>query len=257
MTDVETCKRSWWKIAAGIGLVLGLLLWLLGGWSFWQALFAAIVVAIILGAVLGNIKCKPAEVPVTRPKPVERAPAPAPAAAAPAPAAAPEPAAPAPEAAPEPVVVAAPASAAKAFVMKPSKPLAGQKELSERRGSWKYQRPEAVPAAAAAMPVAAAAPVADAPVSDAHKPELLTSARGAGADDLKLISGVGPKLEGMLNTLGVWHYDQIASWDAAQVAWVNDNLQGFKGRIARDNWVEQAGILAAGGETEFSRRKKT
>jgi predicted flap endonuclease-1-like 5' DNA nuclease len=38
------------------------------------------------------------------------------------------------------------------------------------------------------------------------------------------------------------------------VAWVDANLQGFKGRVTRDNWIAQAKILASGGETEFSKR---
>ncbi len=58
----------------------------------------------------------------------------------------------------------------------------------------------------------------------------------------------------MLNDMGFYHFDQIAAWTADEVAWVNANLQGFKGRVTRDNWVEQAKILAAGGETEFSKR---
>ena len=79
--------------------------------------------------------------------------------------------------------------------------------------------------------------------------------RKAGADDLKLISGVGPKLEKTLNDLGFWHFDQVSKWTKADVAWVDNNLQ-FKGRIERDNWMKQAKTLAAGGETEFSKRKK-
>jgi NADH-quinone oxidoreductase subunit E len=54
--------------------------------------------------------------------------------------------------------------------------------------------------------------------------------------------------------MGVYHFDQIAAWTATEMAWVNANLQGFKGRATRDNWVEQAKTLAAGGETEFSKR---
>ncbi|RMH49707.1 MAG: hypothetical protein D6686_07425 [Alphaproteobacteria bacterium] len=73
-------------------------------------------------------------------------------------------------------------------------------------------------------------------------------------DDLKLIKGVGPKLEQTLNALGVWHYAQIASWSEAEVAWVDANLKGFRGRVSRDGWVEQARKLAAGEETEFSKR---
>ncbi|WP_299612117.1 NADH-quinone oxidoreductase subunit E [uncultured Tateyamaria sp.] len=88
------------------------------------------------------------------------------------------------------------------------------------------------------------------------KPELLTAPRDGGADDLKLIKGVGPKLEGVLNDMGVYHYDQIAVWSDAEVAWADQNLVGFKGRVSRDNWVTQAQALARGEETEFSQRAK-
>ena len=58
----------------------------------------------------------------------------------------------------------------------------------------------------------------------------------------------------MLNGMGIWHYSQIASWGEAEVAWVDDNLDGFKGRVSRDEWVSQAKTLAGGGETEFSKK---
>ena len=63
------------------------------------------------------------------------------------------------------------------------------------------------------------------------------------ADDLKLISGVGPKLEKTLNNLGFWHFSQIAKWKKADVAIVDDELS-FKGRIERDDWIKQAKQLA-------------
>lgn len=85
------------------------------------------------------------------------------------------------------------------------------------------------------------------------EPEILSAARDGGADDLKLIKGVGPKLEGVLNDLGFYHYDQIENWTAEQITWVDNRLK-FKGRIARDNWTEQARILASGGETAFSKK---
>lgn len=62
-------------------------------------------------------------------------------------------------------------------------------------------------------------------------------------DDLKAISGVGPKLEGVLNSLGIWTYGQIAALTPYEVAWVDDYLQ-FKGRIERDGWIAQAADLA-------------
>ncbi|MEQ9260000.1 MAG: NADH-quinone oxidoreductase subunit NuoE [Roseovarius sp.] len=88
------------------------------------------------------------------------------------------------------------------------------------------------------------------------EPESLDAPRGDGADDLKFIKGVGPKLEELLHELGFYHYDQIAEWSAEEVAWVDENLKGFKGRVSRDGWVEQARILAEGGSTEFSQRAK-
>ncbi|WP_050528652.1 NADH-quinone oxidoreductase subunit NuoE [Pseudorhodobacter aquimaris] len=97
-------------------------------------------------------------------------------------------------------------------------------------------------------------PQADEKPVVAVKPEGLTAARDGKADDLKLIKGIGPKLETLCNSLGFYHFDQIANWTAEQVAWVDENLEGFKGRVTRDTWVAQAKILAKGGETEFSRR---
>ena len=90
--------------------------------------------------------------------------------------------------------------------------------------------------------------------SKGTRPEALTGPREGGADNLKEIKGIGPKLELLCNELGFYHFDQIAAWSDDEVAWVNANLKGFKGRVSRDNWVEQAKILAAGGETEFSKR---
>jgi len=61
-------------------------------------------------------------------------------------------------------------------------------------------------------------------------------------------------IETMLHGMGVYHFDQIAGWSADEVAWVDENLEGFKGRVSRDDWVGQAKVLASGGETAFSQR---
>ncbi len=106
----------------------------------------------------------------------------------------------------------------------------------------------AKPAAPAAKPKAAAstAPVAPPAVQGAPaQPKGLKAARGGRADDLKVILGIGPKLEALCHKLGFFHFDQIANWTAAEIAWVDDNLEGFKGRVTRDKWVEQAKDLAA------------
>ena len=94
---------------------------------------------------------------------------------------------------------------------------------------------------------------ADAEASENHvestsagsKPAKLDAPREGGADDLKKIKGVGPKLEKQLNGMGFYHFDQIANWSDEEVAWVDQNLEGFKGRVSRDNWVAQAKELSA------------
>ena len=93
--------------------------------------------------------------------------------------------------------------------------------------------------AEAPAPISAAAP----PPS---RPAALTAARNGTPDDLKLIKGVGPKLETLLHSLGFYHFDQLANWSAAEIAWVDENLEGFKGRVTRDEWVQQARDLANG-----------
>ena len=108
-------------------------------------------------------------------------------------------------------------------------------------------------AKAAAKPKAAPKSDEKATVA-AKKPRTMKAPRKAGADDLKMIKGVGPKLEKLLNTLGFYHFDQIAKWSAKELSWADDNIEGFKGRASRDNWVEQARKLVSGQETEFSIR---
>ncbi len=75
---------------------------------------------------------------------------------------------------------------------------------------------------------------------EAPAPEFLSAPRGGKADDLKLIRGIGPRLERLLNEVGVWHFDQIAAWRARDIALVDEKMTGFHGRITRDEWVRQA-----------------
>ncbi|CFX42509.1 protein of unknown function [Candidatus Filomicrobium marinum] len=74
-----------------------------------------------------------------------------------------------------------------------------------------------------------------------------------GYDDLKRIRGIGVLIEKKLNSLGINRYEQIANWSAAEIDRISQVLD-FKGRIEREAWVEQARILASGGQTEFSSR---
>ncbi|WP_417205079.1 endonuclease [Antarctobacter sp.] len=137
----------------------------------------------------------------------------------------------------------------------PSTPLAGQAELASRKGTWVYTAPAAEPTAA---------PMGEDYDRDGifegkdegEKPAMLDAPRDGGADDLKQVKGIGAKLEQLCHSLGIYHFDQIANWTDQEIAWVDANLEGFKGRVSRDQWVAQARVLAEGGQTEFSSRVK-
>ncbi len=138
-------------------------------------------------------------------------------------------------------------------------PTSGGKAAPTKKPAPKVAKPAAKPTKAAAKvsdkpasKAAKAAPVKAAKATPAPasggaaetKPRTMTAPRKSGADDLKRISGVGPKLEGVLNDMGFWHFDQIAKWGAGEVAWVDSRLK-FKGRIERDDWITQAVAFAA------------
>ncbi len=72
-----------------------------------------------------------------------------------------------------------------------------------------------------------------------ERPQALDAPRGGKADDLRKITGIGPVIAGKLNELGIYHYDQIASWGRPEIRWVGACL-AFPGRIDREAWVEQA-----------------
>lgn len=86
---------------------------------------------------------------------------------------------------------------------------------------------------------AASKPAAKGP----SRPAGLEAPRAGKANDLKCISGIGPKLEMVLNDLGIYHFDQIAAWSRAEIDWIDEYLQ-FKGRVDRDKWIEQSNELA-------------
>ena len=124
-------------------------------------------------------------------------------------------------------------------------------------------KPAPVPASA---PVPTSAPVVVADTMPAafvaapaapSGPLRLTAAKGGKADDLKEIEGIGPAMEKLANDLGFYHFDQIASWSDADVALVDAEMKGFKGRITRDKWVAQAKIIVTEGLEAFRIRAKT
>ena len=211
-------------IAAGIFLVAIVALMVLGEYGFSAALFLAILIALLAaivlylgfgGSDLGSVTAAPNATDT----------------------------APMPASAPKPAAAAAPSSSTAESGSKPAPAPAAEPEATR---------------APAAKPVAADGDRdgdgADEGVKEGTRPEGLDAPRGGKADDLKQIKGIGPKLEKLCNSLGFWHFDQIASWSDEEVSWVDANLEGFKGRVSRDNWIEQAKVLSAGGETEFSKR---
>jgi len=85
-------------------------------------------------------------------------------------------------------------------------------------------------------------------LDDKNRPQPME--RPEAVDDLKLISGVGPKIEQTLHELGIFTYKQVASWKKAEREWV-DGYLSFHGRIDREDWVKQAKALAKGGVEEY------
>lgn len=72
------------------------------------------------------------------------------------------------------------------------------------------------------------------------EPRILKAALYGNKDNLQSISGVGPKLEQLLNHNGVFYFWQVASWSDQDIDVIDDRLDVFRGRIARDDWVSQA-----------------
>ena len=75
------------------------------------------------------------------------------------------------------------------------------------------------------------------------KPIALSSPNSGEADDLKEISGIGLKIENALYELGIFHFSQIAEWSQDNVTWIETYL-ATKGRIKREEWIEQAKELS-------------
>jgi NADH-quinone oxidoreductase subunit E len=95
--------------------------------------------------------------------------------------------------------------------------------------------------------------VDDSPSDDDKPVSLLSAPRGGEKDNLTRIKGIGLKIDNLLNSIGVYHFDQIAAWTEKEAAWI-DHQVSFPGRALRDDWIGQAKILAKGEETEFSKR---
>ncbi|MFU1476548.1 NADH:ubiquinone oxidoreductase [Roseovarius sp. C7] len=221
--DTSNCTFMCWLGAGLFGLVVSYLAW--PGVGFLLMLLIAVGIAVLTGFVLTQLFCRGS---ASAPE--------APAAGG------------ATDVGPTTAGVAAMGAAE-------SEAAAGAALAAAPAGAATVNEPVAEPVAEPApeMEPVTNEPVTEEPVTmekvavgDAgQKPATLEAPRAGGADDLKRIKGVGPKLELLLHGMGYYHFDQIAEWGAAEVAWVDQNLKGFKGRVSRDNWVAQAKVLAA------------
>ncbi|MER8431640.1 proton-conducting membrane transporter [Mesorhizobium caraganae] len=147
-------------------------------------------------------------------------------------------------------LVSTPATAA-AKPAAPAKPAAAKPAAAKPVAAKSAAKPAASkPAAAKAS--AAPKPAASKPAA-APKKAAPTAAK---ADNLRRLIGIGPVNDKLLKGLGVTTYAQIAAWTAADVKRIEDTLN-FDGRIAREKWIEQAKLLAAGDEKEFARQFPT
>ncbi|WP_339691328.1 hypothetical protein [uncultured Parasphingorhabdus sp.] len=113
------------------------------------------------------------------------------------------------------------------------------------------QKPVVKPVAAAIAPKPAKKPVEAAP-PPAGKPNIPPAV--GEPDNLRLIKGVGPKLNTLLISLGVTRFDQIAEWKEAEITEIDQYLDTFSGRITRDAWIDQAKFLAKDDIAGFEKK---
>lgn len=126
-----------------------------------------------------------------------------------------------------------------------------------RRNQALIDTPPAAATAASEVPPATPAGMAGAGEAVAAAAEPVKAAPATASetvDDLKKIKGIGPKLEKLLNSLGITSYAQIAAWDEAEIDRIDARLGSFQGRIRRDDWPAQARLLAAGDVAGFESR---
>jgi predicted flap endonuclease-1-like 5' DNA nuclease len=110
--------------------------------------------------------------------------------------------------------------------------------------------PPASPMFVPAQAETAVAPVLSIDPASQHRPAGLVQPSEP-FDNLILIRGIGPKNQMICNELGIYHFSQIASWTPQNASWVGNHMR-FPGRIQREQWIEQARLLAAGLDTDHS-----
>ena len=141
---------------------------------------------------------------------------------------------------------AAPKAAAPKAAAKP----VAQKAKAEKAPKAKAEKVKKAKAESAPKAKAEKAKAQPAPKAKAAKPAPVSSI----PENLELIKGLGPKVNTLLKGLGVTSFAQVASWTAADVSEIDAQLGAFAGRITRDNWIDQAQLLAAGDVAGFEQK---
>lgn len=197
-----------WAIGIAAGLVAGAVIYVVGQYGFLASAFVGALVAVVVGVVFGM---PPARVEARSIPARQDQVAPAMAQTAPV-----APAMAAFVEMPAPVTVAAPPVTAPSVTAPPAM-------------------------------MATDMSAADVSTGEGTMPATLSAPRGGKADDLKLVWGIGPKIEKLLHRLGFFHFDQLVNLTASELQWIDANLESFKGRASRDRWQVQAAVLVKGG----------
>lgn len=148
--------------------------------------------------------------------------------------------------------------------------LSARKKNATDKVGTEPPEPIAAPSVAAAPPPAVPPVDVPAAANDAVAKDLVSELSDAGEanarqktpaiaeagppDNLLLLKGLGPKVNAILNDLGVTRFAQIAAWDDADISEIDPKLGTFAGRIVKENWVDQARLLAAGDSAAFEKK---
>ena len=154
-----------------------------------------------------------------------------------------------------PLEAAAPKKAAAPEITAPkaaAKPVA-EKVKKAKKAKAKAEKVEKAKAEKAPKAKAEKAPKAKAEKAPKAKAAKLAPTPSI-PDNLELIKGLGPKVNNLLKGLGVTSFAQVANWTDADVADIDAQLGAFAGRITRDNWIDQAQLLAAGDIAGFEQK---
>ena len=139
----------------------------------------------------------------------------------------------------------------------PAKPAPAKPAAAKTAPAKATTAKSAAPKPAATKPAAkATAPAKPAAATSAAKSSKAAKPAAAKPDNLRRLIGIGPVNEKLLKAQGVTSFAQIAAWTAADIKRIED-VMNFDGRIARERWIEQAKLLAAGDEAEFAKQFPT